>query len=122
MLEIQRENMEIQNKKVETENKEELLRCEKCKNNKNKINISKSDYNSVQNLSNIKKQNTINVNQKKSNLTNIERENDKNTINKLSPKNSSIKNSANSNMKKDGIKTSFKPKDNIINTTQKKKN
>ena len=32
MLEIQRENMEIQNKKVETENKEELLRCEKCKN------------------------------------------------------------------------------------------
>ena len=48
-------------------------------------------------------------------------ENDKNTINKLSPKNSSIKNSANSNMKKDRIKTSFKPKDNIINTTQKKK-
>ena len=114
-----------ENKRINTssqKSKNSSLSPKSKKNNKNKINISKSDYNSVQNLSNIKKQNTINVNQKKSNLTNIERENDKNTINKLSPKNSSIKNSANSNMKKDGIKTSFKPKDNIINTTQKKKN
>ena len=95
---------------------------------KNKIKIRTQDYNSVQNETNIKKKNTINVELKKSNYINIENDNDIKGIiitnntdskGKVSPKHINNKNNTNTIFKTSELKSSTKSKDNVITTSQK---
>ena len=115
--ELPNEKKRLNTSSQKSKNSSSLSPNSRTNENKNKYKIITRDYNSIQNISNIKKKNTINTELKKSHYINIENNNEKNSINitnsngKTSPKKGILK--------KSEIKSNIKIKENVINTTQK---
>ena len=120
-------NKRINENSQKSKNSSLSPKSKKKEENKNKLNIKIQDYNSFQNMTSFKKNNTINVDLKKSNHINKENENVINNLHftnsngKISPKKVKFKIEENSSNINKEIRTNIKSKNNVINTSQRDK-